>query len=187
MKIITIMGSPKKNGKTASALKLFEENMSTGGHEVERLNITDYKINGCLGCFACFSKPEEPGCVQKDDAQIIFEKILAADAVVYASPLYSFDLTAQLKPLVDRHFCFMNKSLLKGKRMALLVTCAGPVEDNADLVQIFFNRAFDSAHGGKFPTILTGSYVVPFSDTPDFLQRAQRTADQMSAEITSKL
>lgn len=184
MKILTIMGSPKKNGKTATALKMFEENILSKGNEVERVNITDYNINGCLGCYACMSKPDEPGCIQKDDAQSVFEKILSADAVVYASPLYSFDLTAQMKPLVDRHFCLSNTSLLNGKRMALLITCAGQVENNADLVQEFFRRGFDGAHGGMYHTELAGRYVIPFSDKPDFNERAKEVADVMATVIS---
>ncbi len=186
MKIVTIMGSPKKNGKTAKALKMFEETMLSQGREIERVNIIDYKINGCLGCYACMSKTEEPGCIQKDDAHSVFEKILSADAVIYASPLYSFDLTAQIKPLVDRHICLSNTSLLNGKRMALLITCAGQVENNADLVQEFFRRGFDGAHGGMYHTDLVGEYVIPFSDAPDFSERAQKVTAMLTADILEK-
>ncbi|MGB8451270.1 MAG: flavodoxin family protein [Anaerocolumna sp.] len=183
MKIVTIMGSPKKNGKTAAALKLFEENMIDHGNDVERVNITDYKINGCLGCYACMAKKEEPGCNQKDDALSVFEKMAAADTIVIASPLYSFDITAQLKPFVDRCFSLSNTTILNGKRMALLITCAGQVEKNADLVQKFFQRAFDGGNGGMFHTELAGRYVVPYSDAPDFMERAKKTADTMSNKL----
>lgn len=184
MKVLTIMGSPRKNGKTATALKLFEENMQSQGHEVERVNIIDYKINGCLGCFACFSKTNEPGCVQKDDAQAVFEKMFSADAIIYASPLYSFDFTAQLKPLIDRHFCLIKTPLLEGKRTALLITCAGQTEGNADLVQEAFRRSFDKTKG-VLHTDLVGEYVIPFSDAPDFSERAKAMADTMAAEISA--
>jgi multimeric flavodoxin WrbA len=183
MKILTIMGSPKKNGKTAAALKCFEENMRANGNDVERVNITDYKINGCLGCYACMAKKDESGCIQKDDALSVFEKMEAADTIVIASPLYSFDLTAQLKPIVDRCFSLSNTTILNGKRMALLITCAGQVENNTDLVQEFFRRAFDGANGGMFHTELAGRYVLPYSDAPDFMERAKRTAEMMSKEL----
>ncbi len=183
MKIVTIMGSPKKNGKTATALMLFEENMLAKGNDVERVNVTDYKINGCLGCYACMAKKEEPGCIQKDDAQSVFDKMAAADTIVIASPLYSFDLTAQLKPLVDRCISFSNTTILNGKHMALLITCAGQVENNTNLVQEFFRMAFDGENGGMFHTKLAGRYVVPYSDSPDFMERAKKTADTMSNEL----
>jgi multimeric flavodoxin WrbA len=183
MKILTIMGSPKKKGKTHGALKLFEENMTAHGNDVERINITDYNINGCLGCYACMEKKDEPGCIQKDDALSVFDKMAAADTIVIASPLYSFDLTAQLKPFVDRCFSLSNTTILNKKRLALLITCTGQIENNADLVQEFFRRAFDGENGGMFHTELAGRYVVPYSDSPDFMERAKKTADTMFNEL----
>lgn len=183
MKIVTIMGSPKKNGKTATALKFFEANMLAHGNDVERVNVTDYKINACLGCYACMREKEESGCIQKDDAQSVFEKMAVADTIVIASPLYSFDLTAQIKPLIDRCFSLSNTAILNGKHMALLITCAGQVENNTDLVQEFFRRAFDGENGGMFHTELAGRYVVPYSDSPDFIERAKKAADTMFNEI----
>lgn len=183
MKILSIMGSPKKTGKTAAALNLFEEKMLSAGNDVERVNITDYKINACLGCYACMGKKEEPGCIQKDDAADIFTKMSTADTIVMASPLYSFDLTAQLKPLVDRCFSLSNTTILNDKQMMLLITCAGPVEKNTDLVQEFFRRAFDGKNGGMFHSKLSGRYIIPYSDSPDFMERAKKTADTMSCEL----
>ena len=53
MRVLAILGGPKKKGKTATALRMFEEKMKSAGNEVEEICTTDYKINGCLGCFAC--------------------------------------------------------------------------------------------------------------------------------------
>jgi multimeric flavodoxin WrbA len=114
---------------------------------------------------------------------LVFEKIISADAIIYASPLYSFDITAQLKPLVDRHISLSNTSLLNGKRMALLITCAGQEEGNADLVQEFFRRGFDGAHGGFLNTELIGEYVVPFSNAVDYNERAKIVADNLTADV----
>lgn len=184
MKVVTILGSPKKHGKTAAALQAFEEEILSRGGEVERVSVADYKINGCLGCFACMANQNEPGCIQKDDAPLIFEKMASADAVVMASPIYCFFLSAQIKPLTDRCICLSNTPALDGKRMALLTTCGGPSEGNADLAQEFFRRAFDGEHGGFFHnTKLTGTYSVPQSNAPDFLQRAKETAEKMADEL----
>ena len=87
MKVMTILGSPKKNGNTAKVLGLFES-MIANDHEVDRINIADSDVKGCIGCYACQQTPNEPACVQKDDAVSIFERMMNSDAVVYASPLY---------------------------------------------------------------------------------------------------
>ncbi len=144
MKILAILGSPKKSGNTAKVLSMFEEKVGPD-HEVERIHITQYKVGGCLGCYQCHEKRDEPGCVQKDDALLIFDKMIKADAIVYASPLYCWSFTSQLKPLIDRHVCLVtdfgtpdHDSFISGKPTALLVTCAGPIEGNCDAIRSIF-------------------------------------------------
>jgi hypothetical protein len=66
---------------------------------------------------------------------------------------------------------------------ALLITCTGQVENNTNLVQEFFHMAFDGESGGRFHMKLAGRYVVPYSDSPDFMERAKKTADTMSNEL----
>nr|WP_314466398.1 flavodoxin family protein [uncultured Clostridium sp.] len=187
MKIVTVMGSPKKHGKTAAALECLEKKLLSQGHEIDRINITDYHINGCLGCYACMQNKDAAGCIQNDDTEQVFMRIISADAVIYASPLYSFDLTAQLKPLVDRSFSLTNTPLLDGKRVALLITCAGQEEGNADLVQEFFRRSFDGENKGMFHTKLVGEFIIPFSDASDFSDRARKTADDLAKAILNDL
>ncbi len=168
MKIITILGSPRKKGNTATVLSMFE-NMVGKDHEVERININQYKVGGCLGCYKCKEKKDEPGCVQKDDALTIFEKMIQADAIVYASPLYCWSFTSQIKPLIDRHFCLVSgegtaghDSLISGKPAALLVTCAGPIEGNCDAIQSIFNGFSE-----YLKLMPKGNFILPFCTTPD--------------------
>ena len=168
MKIISILGSPRKKGNTATVLSMFEDKVSKE-HEVERINIVQYSVGGCIGCYKCKEKMNEPGCVQKDDALIIFEKMIKADAIVYASPLYCWSFTSQIKPLIDRHFCLVSgdgtsehNSLISGKPAALLVTCAGPIEGNCDAIQGIFKGITD-----YLLLKAKGDYILPFCTTPD--------------------
>ena len=168
MKIITILGSPRKKGNTAKILSMFEDKIKNND-EVERINITQYKVGGCLGCYKCKEKKDEPGCVQKDDALTIFEKMIQADAIVYASPLYCWSFTSQIKPLIDRHFCLVSgdgspdhDSLIGGKSASLLVTCGGPIEGNCDAIQSIF-RGFSD----YLKLTAKGNFILPFCSTPD--------------------
>jgi multimeric flavodoxin WrbA len=168
MKIITILGSPRTKGNTAKVLSMFEDKVGKE-HEIERINITRYKIGGCLGCYTCKEVKDEPGCVQKDDALVIFEKMIRADAIVYASPLYCWSFTSQMKPLIDRHFCLVSgdgtaehDSLISGKPVALLVSCAGPVEGNCDAIQRIFAGFTD-----YLGLSAKGNFILPFCTTPD--------------------
>jgi len=168
MKIITILGSPRKKGNTAAVLSIFENEVEQD-HEVERIHITQYKVGGCISCYKCKEKMGEPGCVQKDDALAIFEKMIEADAMVYASPLYCWSFTSQIKPLIDRHFCLVkndgtseHNSLISGKPAALLVTCAGPIEGNCDAIQGIFAGLND-----YLQLTPKGTFILPFCTTPD--------------------
>jgi multimeric flavodoxin WrbA len=188
MKITTILGSPKKKGNTAAALAVFETLVS-GEHQVERFNMADVEVRGCKGCDACKKNPDEPACIQKDDAEAILRSILEADAVVYASPLYCWSFPAELKALLDRHYCLVHgygtddyRSLMAGKSAALLVTCAGPVENNADLIQKTFERM-----GGYLQCGRIEKCILPLCTTPDALgQEAKQTISQLAEDITGR-
>ncbi|MCX6032075.1 MAG: NAD(P)H-dependent oxidoreductase [Chloroflexi bacterium] len=185
MKIVTILGSPRKRGNTAAVLQAFEALVSIE-HQVERINITDYHVAGCRGCDHCFGELTEPGCLQKDDAVRLLARILAADVVVYACPVYCWSFPAQLKALLDRHYCLVKwqdgevaAALMTGKRVALLVTCGGEADDNADLIQVMFDREIAYVRG-----VVVGKYVVANCTTPAELgERAAATARRMVREI----
>ncbi|MFC1836153.1 flavodoxin family protein [Thermodesulfobacteriota bacterium] len=147
MKIVSVFGSPRKKGNTATVLGWVEAELEEKGHDVHRINLTGSKINGCIECFTCKKKPDEPGCPQKDDALEVFDRILEAEAVIYASPVFCWSWTAQMKSFIDRHFCLVKESgpaerhsLLEGKKIALVATSAGPLEGNADLLVHQFDR-----------------------------------------------
>lgn len=186
MRIITIFGSPRKKGNTAKILKMFEDEIEKK-HEVERINITQYKIGGCLGCYKCKEKKNEPGCVQRDDALAIFEKVIHADAIVYASPLYCWSFTSQVKPLIDRHFCLVSDdgtskhdSLISGKPAALLVTCAGPIEGNCDAIQAIFEGFLN-----YLKLTAKGNFILPFCTTPDDIgDKGAELAKNLAEAIT---
>ncbi|KPL19151.1 MAG: hypothetical protein AMJ92_04585 [candidate division Zixibacteria bacterium SM23_81] len=185
MKVTTILGSPRKNGNTAKVLGLLEKLLAQG-HKVDRIDIADFQVRGCLGCGACKKITDQPGCVQDDEANALFERMLDSDILIYASPLYSWGFTSQMKAFIDRHFCLVTgyggpdyQSLIAGKRLALLVTCDGPIENNADLIQVAFERIGDYVRCD-----LVGKYIIPFSSTPDALKdKAIEVARQMAKDI----
>lgn len=185
MKIVTILGSPRKRGNTAAILGAFE-GLVAPQHEVQRIDVCDHRVQGCLGCDACQKKLHELGCVQKDDAPQILERLMGADTIVYASPVYCWDFTAQMKALLDRHYCLVKwqggevaEALLEGKRAALLATCGGTAEENADLMQQVFERQLRYVR-----CRLVGTYIVGECTTPRELgERAGQTAARMARGI----
>lgn len=107
MKIIVLFGSPNADGSTKIITDSFVKGAAESGHDCEILDVCKMNVHPCIGCVAC---GYEGPCVQTDDVEIIREKLLAADMVVFATPLYYYGMTAQLKIVVDR-FCAYNGSL----------------------------------------------------------------------------
>ena len=102
MKIVVLDGSPRKNGNTDIMVEAFKEGALKNNHTVEILKIAAMNIRGCQGCQYCYS--HEGQCVFKDDMKGIFEELKDTDMVVFASPIYWFDITAQLKCVIDRMY-----------------------------------------------------------------------------------
>ncbi|MEN6413979.1 MAG: flavodoxin family protein [Veillonellales bacterium] len=184
MKFLSFLGSPNRNGNTAEILDRMEKRLSEHGHEAERVYLKDFTIHGCQGCLACQQASDEPVCVQKDDVQDLLRRVGAADAVIYASPLYGWNFTAQLKQYLDRHFCLAkgfatpeHTSFIQGKKVAMLVTCGGPIENNADLVLPLFERMF----AGYLKCTVLGEIVVPFCGITGMLDK--KKADKAAEEL----
>ena len=117
MKIVVLQGSPNKKGSTFILADCFHQGAEAAGHTVEMIDVAHAKIHPCTGCIHC---GYEGPCVQKDDVESIRKKILDADMLVFASPLYYYGMSAQLKILIDR-FCAFNSSIQrKGMKSALL-------------------------------------------------------------------
>ncbi len=147
MRILTLLGSAKKKGNTATALTMAEKELEAQGHEVERIYLNSKDIHGCLGCNKCREFPDEIACVQDDDANAILEKMIASDAVLFTSPIYFWGFTAQIKALIDRSYALVTQyhqpdhtSLMKGKRIGLLTTGGGLFENNAEGTFTAFDR-----------------------------------------------
>lgn len=120
MKIIILQGSPNKNGSTAILTEEFTRGAKEAGHEVHRIDVDESDINPCTGCVAC---GYEGPCVQKDDNEMIRSAVLASDMIVFATPLYYYGMSAQLKTAVDR-FCAYNSSITRKKMKSALLAVA---------------------------------------------------------------
>jgi putative NADPH-quinone reductase len=102
LKILAINASPRgKKGNTERLLQSFLKGAQEAGAGTETVYLRDKKINYCLGCFNCWTKT--PGvCIHKDDMPELLEKAQEADIWVYATPLYSYTVSAQMKTYMDR-------------------------------------------------------------------------------------
>jgi multimeric flavodoxin WrbA len=188
VKIVTLQGSPRKNGNTAKVLFWIEEELVTLGHDIECVLLNTKNLKGCLACGKCKEKPDTVGCIQTDDIPEILKKMTKAELVLFASPLYFWGVTAQLKNVIDRTYSFYvdyhkpgHFSLVDGKRQALLVTGAGPYDNNAEAAFTAFGR-LQRPH----KALNAGELYIGSCSTPDALgDSVKRKAVDFARKIVS--
>ena len=131
MNILILSGSPRKGGNTDLLVDAFAKGASPR-HYVEVVSVHDYKVNPCIGCNSCFTR-EDYKCCQKDDMQIVYEKMANAEMLVIASPVYFYGLSAQLKAVIDR---FHNpiRDTFHIHKMALLLVGAASLSELFDSI-----------------------------------------------------
>ena len=140
-KIVILNGAGKKNGNTAAMIDAFRA--GAAGNEVTEFYLQTMNIHGCLDCGGCRKKEKgspEP-CVQKDDMNLIFAAVREADVIVFASPVYFWDITGTLKTAIDRLYALlMNASAGSPKETVLLMTSGGStIEHMTDWYKNFEN------------------------------------------------
>ncbi|MFC1964286.1 flavodoxin family protein [Chloroflexota bacterium] len=99
MKILGIMGSPRVKGNTDLLLDEALKGAKSGGAEVEKIVVDKLQIAPCKEYYGCL---QDGNCVIRDDMDAIYPKLLEADAVIVAAPMFFYAVPAQLKALIDR-------------------------------------------------------------------------------------
>lgn len=124
--ILVLYGSPHRTGTTKKLAEHFLDGIKDEQFKVQEIWLDGEDINQCKGCGFC--KSHDGKCVQQDDMQKIYPMLLKADLIVFASPLYYFGFTAQLKVCIDRFFA-MNTALRKQEKKTVLLTAGNSEED----------------------------------------------------------
>ena len=145
-KVVILLGSPRKKGNSALLAREIAAGAKAAGASVESLFLHGLKIAPCSACEACH-QPGATGCVIRDDMQQVYPKLKAADAIVYASPIYWFTVSAQLKLAMDRCYAMISPTghALAGKRIGLAFAYGG--EDPYDSGCTNAIRMFQDAFG----------------------------------------
>ena len=100
--ILVVQGGGRAKGNTAQLVDSFIKGATEAGHTVEKINLNQTEVKGCIGCNACrYGKP----CVQKDGFNDLVPKIKAADLIVFASPLLFWTLSSKIKAFIERFYC----------------------------------------------------------------------------------
>jgi len=99
MKVLGIMGSPRRQSNTEILLDKALEGAGEAGADVEKVLVSKLKISPCLEIYACL---KDGDCAIKDDMQLLYKKLLEADHIMFASPMFFYGITSQAKAIIDR-------------------------------------------------------------------------------------
>jgi multimeric flavodoxin WrbA len=188
MRMMTVLGSPRRQGNTAKVLGWIEEQFRADGHEVDSASIVDYTVQGCGECMACKRGSVEL-CSIGDDANALFRRMAAADLVLIAAPVFCWGFPAQIKALIDRLFCMMDFAgdrvgvpRLYGKGMALFLTGGGGEADNGDLVVRGFEQLVPCLKARPAGHWFVGGCTEPAALRPDLKTRAAEFAKAVAKD-----
>lgn len=152
--ILILSGSPRKNGNSDILCDEFMKGAVEVGNKVEKIRVAEKNIGYCRACYAC----RETGvCAIKDDMAEILQKMIDADVLVLASPVYFYSIDAQLKALIDRTVARWTE--VKNKDFYYIVTAADGEEAAAETTVACFRGYADCVDGAKEKGVVYGMGV----------------------------
>jgi multimeric flavodoxin WrbA len=180
MKVVAIVGSPHVNGNTSYLADQALKELSSQGVETEKIVLGQCVINPCQGHENCGTFKE---CQQKDDAPRIIEKFNQADGVILASPVYFFDISAQMKAFIDRNFFTFTHGGQKKAKYAGLIAIGGGGGADETIATLKRFAGLPEEH----------CYVVsgytgqePARNNPQLVKQARDMGKKMAAGLTRK-
>lgn len=129
MKIVVLTGSPRRNGNTNHLAGQFIKGAKEAGHEVYRFDCAQRKVSSCIACNRCGMNGQ---CIFNDDFEELRPHLVAADMVVFATPMYYFGFSSQFKTVIDRFYALNGQIKGSAKRSALLMAYADTAPKEAE-------------------------------------------------------
>lgn len=129
MKIVVLTGSPRRNGNTNHLAGQFIKGAEEAGHEVYRFDCAQRKVSSCIACNRCGMNGQ---CIFSDDFEELRPHLVAADMVVFATPMYYFGFSSQLKAVIDRFYALNGQIKGNVKQSALLMAYADTAPEEAE-------------------------------------------------------
>lgn len=183
-KIVVFNGSPRKNGYTAKLLAQVVNGAKSKGAEVIEFDLNNPEIRGCQGCFYCRT---HDGCATKDYLQPMYDAINEADAVVFGSPIYYYQVTGQSRVWLDRTFPMIGDGFAPrhaGKKAITIFAQGNANPEIGSGAVKFIANIFESTYGWKIedtihccgttnmdPTVFEGLAERAFKDGENLAKR----------------
>lgn len=140
MKIVVLTGSPRKNGNSAYLAEQFIKGAEEKGHEVFRFDCAFKQVEPCRACNRCGM---DGPCIFNDDFQELRPRLIEADMVVFATPMYYFSISAQMKRVIDRFYAINGQIKGAHKKAAFLMTYADTARKEAEPMLVHYHTLMD--------------------------------------------
>lgn len=176
-KVLILSGSPRKGGNSDLLCDEFLRGAREAGHSVEKIRVAERKVAPCSACYYC--RKSGGVCARKDDMAEILQKMIDADVLVLASPVYFYSIDAQLKAVIDRTVARWLE--VKNKEFYYIVTMADEAPASADTTLACFRGYADCVEGAVERGAIIGSGVYEpgkVKDTP-----AMKRAYEMGRQV----
>jgi NAD(P)H-dependent FMN reductase len=165
VRVLGIAGSPRRRGNTETLLDQFIAGAQSAGARTEKVIVARLDIGLCVGCNKCFTTGR---CALIDDFQELYDKLIAADVIVLAAPLYFWNVPAQTKALIDRSECqWARKFVLKTplaatpagnmRRRGIFISAAGQPDANFEGSKQTIKTFFDVWEADYWGELLYGA------------------------------
>lgn len=165
--VLIISASPRKHGNSDILCDRFAQGADESGHSVEKIFLAEKNIGYCRGCGACNSTHK---CVQKDDMADILAKMVNADVIVFATPVYFYTMDGQMKTFIDR--TAPRYTEMKNKDFYFIMTAADTEKSSLNrTVEAFRGFTEDCLDGAREAGIIygTGAWKVgEIKSTPSY-------------------
>ncbi len=146
MRILALIGSPRKGGNTDALVNQILKGSRKSGHVGEKVFIYDYKISPCVDCREC--KKGDFVCPTNDGMKKIYPKMEQADLILFGTPIYWYGPTAKMKLIIDRLRPFIASRKLNGKKGIVVApseegeSCCGPMMEMFLMSLSYLGMAF---------------------------------------------
>jgi multimeric flavodoxin WrbA len=179
MKILGISGSARKDGNTVAMLKESLKAAKAEGAEVELFSVAGKEIKGCEGCWSCTKTGK---CKIKDDVTVLFEKMIAADGIIFGTPVYFYGMTSQAKAIIDRTISLREPGKNLANKVFGVIASAGSL----GIVDVLKDLSFYAVQRRMLPANQVSAYFMGPEDLqnmPKCLEALKMQGRQMVALV----
>jgi multimeric flavodoxin WrbA len=175
MKILGLSFSPRKSGNTVILLKQALRGAKQEGAETELYSVAGKNIRACDGCWACFGKGK---CHINDDMQILYDKMLGSEGIIFGTPIYVYSMTGQAKTVLDRMVALSTPDRNLSNKVGGVIVVAGSI----GLIDAAKDFYFMIVIQKMVPANLVGVYAAKKGDARE-MKQAMESARNLGREM----